>query len=258
VTADAIVIGGAIQDPTYRIGMLDAANKPVVSAAPNHSIEQAVTKMLVNGFSQLPVMQNDRDVKGILTWGSIGARFALGKTGQEVRHFMTSAQIISSEKSLFEAIELIVQHEYVLVQTPERTISGIVTAADLSRQFQQLTEPFLLLREIEQHIRKLIIVGKFTLETFRAACDPNDSDREIKDVADLTIGEYIRLLENPTNWGRLSLCIDRASFVEHLQTVRRIRNDIMHFDPDPLGPHDLASLRQFVVFLQGLRELGAF
>jgi hypothetical protein len=56
---------------------------------------------------------------------------------------------------------MIAQHQYVLVQAPGRTITGIVTSTDLSLQFQQLTEPLLLLDEIEQHIR-MLIVGKFT------------------------------------------------------------------------------------------------
>jgi CBS domain-containing protein len=255
--ADFVVVGGAIEDPTYRIGKLDAANKPVLSVAPNQSIEYAVTQMLANGFSQLPVMQGEREVKGMVTWESIGARFALGNVGQEVRGFMAAAQIIGFDRSLFSAIDLITQHQYVLVRAPDQRISGIITSADLSRQFQQLTEPFLLLSETEQHIRKLI-VGKFKSDELKQACDPGDSNREINNVADLTMGEYIRLLENPTHWERLALRIDRALFVEKLQTVRRIRNDIMHFDPDPLGPDDLASLRQFVIFVQSLRELGAF
>jgi hypothetical protein len=28
----------------------------------------------------------------------------------------------------------------------------------------------------------------------------------------------------------------------------------MHFDPDPLGQSDLQMLRQFVIFMQSLRE----
>ena len=255
--ASAVFVGGDIEDPTYRIGKLDAANKTVVSVAPNHSIELAITQMLANGYSQLPVMQGERDVRGVVTWESIGARYAVGKTGKEVRDFMTPAQVISPDKSLFATIGIIAQHQYVLVQTTDKRISGIVTSADLSRQFQQLTEPFLLLSETEQHIRKLI-VDKFTSDELRLACDPNDPDRMIESVADLTMGEYIRLLENPTNWERLRLRIDRALFIDKLQTVRRIRNDIMHFDPDPLGSDDLESLRQFVNFLQSLRELEVF
>jgi len=254
---EAALVGGAIEDPTYRIGKLEAANKPVTSVGPNQSVREAATIMLANGFSQLPVMPGERDVKGILTWENIGARLALGRSCDEVRECMTSPQVIGSEKSLFAAIEVIAQYQYVLVRGADNKISGIVTAADLSLQFQQLTEPFLLLSEIEQHIRRLI-GGKFTIEELRLACDPNDSDREIEDVADLTMGEYVRLLENPERWGRLGTQIDRASFIEQLKAVRRIRNDVMHFDPDPLGANDLLRLRQFVNFMRSLQELDIF
>jgi hypothetical protein len=101
-------------------------------------------------------------------------------------------------------------------------------------------------------------VGKFTKDELEFASDPADTERTITNVADLTMGEYIRLLENPENWIKLKLRIDRSVFIEELKAVGRIRNDIMHFDPDPLGPNDLARLRQFVVFAQSLRELGAF
>jgi predicted transcriptional regulator len=213
--------------------------------------------MLSHNFSQLPVMQGDRDVKGVITWEGIGARLALGKRGKEVREFMSSAQIVTSDKSLFVAVEMIAQHQYVLVQKPDRTISGIITSTDLSRQFQQLTEPFLLLGEVEQHVRKLI-VGRFTPEQLKNACDPDDGGRIIETVADLTIGEYVRLLENPQNREKLRVQIDRALFIEQLQNLRRIRNEVMHFDPDPPSTEDLASLRRFVGFMQSLGELDAF
>jgi CBS domain-containing protein len=250
-----LFVGGIATDPTYKIGKLEAANKKVVSVTPNQSLEQAITLMLGNGFSQLPVMQNDREVKGVISWESIGARLALGKSFPEVKDFMTQPQIISSEQSLFAAVEVIAQYQYVLVQAPDRRITGIVTAADLSRQFHQLSEPFLLLGEIEQHVRRLI-VGKFTQDELKLACDPNDSARDIHSVADLTLGEYIRLLENRAHWQKIGLKIDRATLIDQLQTVRRVRNEVMHFDPDPLSPDDLGSLRQFVIFMQSLRELG--
>jgi CBS domain-containing protein len=253
--SESALVGGAVVDPTYRIGKLEAANKKVVSALPTDSLEQAITLMLANGFSQLPVMQGERDVKGVISWETIGARLALGRNCREVRDFMSTPQVIGSERSLFAAIEVIAQYQYVLVQAPDRRITGIVTAADLSRQYHQLSEPFLLLGEIEQHIRRMI-VGKFTPDELKLACDRNDSGREIQSVADLTMGEYIRVLENPSHWGKIGLRIDRATFVEQLQTVRRIRNEVMHFDPDPLSPDDLVSLRQFSAFMQSLRELG--
>jgi len=50
-----------------------------------------------------------------------------------------------------------VEFGYVLVRDQrDRRITGIVTASDLSLQFQALAEPFLLLREIELHVRQLL------------------------------------------------------------------------------------------------------
>jgi hypothetical protein len=54
----------------------------------------------------------------------------------------------------------------------------------------------LLLGEIEQHVRKLI-EGKFALSELQEAKDPADAQRTVERVADLTLGEYIRLLEVP-------------------------------------------------------------
>src|SRR5208283_215868 len=51
-------------DPTYRVGKLAAANRSPVSVKPDGSIAEATTLMLMNDFSQLPVMQSDVSVKG--------------------------------------------------------------------------------------------------------------------------------------------------------------------------------------------------
>lgn len=75
---------------------------------------------------------------------------------------------ITVDASLFAAIPAIVEHQYVLVRAPDRRIGGIVKTTDLSLQFRQLAEPFLLLGEIENHIRRLID-GKYTLDEVRSA-----------------------------------------------------------------------------------------
>src|SRR6516164_3223002 len=59
-------------DPTFRISKLAAANRKPTSIDPNETVEQAITLMLASDFSQLPVMTSVRDVKGIISWSSIG------------------------------------------------------------------------------------------------------------------------------------------------------------------------------------------
>lgn len=245
----------SLADPTHRIGKLASANNPPLSVKPDATVEEAVTLMLSHDFSQLPVMQTERDLKGVVSWASIGSRLALGRHCEHVRECMEPPREISADTSLFAAIDTIVAHEYVLVRDPTRKIVGIVTTSDLSLQFLQLGEPFLLLGEIENHIRRLIS-GRFSGAELSSARDPVNGIAEVSDVSDLTFGEYIRLLENPGRWTRLGLAIDRGVFLEQLGKIRLIRNDVMHFDPDGIAPLDLEMLRRFVRFMQGLRTIG--
>lgn len=247
-------VGGAIEDATYRIGMLKAANTPPVGVKPNATLREAVTLMLTHDFSQLPVMQTEREVKGVISWESIGTKLSLGNGGDTVSDYIEPHHELSADTSLFAAISVIVEHDYVLVRGAGRIISGIVTTSDLSLQFHQLGEPFLLLGEIENHIRRLID-GKFTKEELSANRDPSDPDREVSSVSDLTFGEYLWLLQNQNNWERLGVFIDRKVFVNQLDKIRVIRNDVMHFDPDGLTDEELELLRGFVIFLQRLKEL---
>jgi len=125
----------------------------------------------------------------------------------------------------------------------------------LNEQFRLLAEPFLLIGEIENGVRRLLH-GKFTQAELASAKAPGDDGRQIETPADLTFGEYIRLVEQEQSWRKLKIEIDRATFVAQLNRVRDIRNDVMHFDPDGLGDEDLTFLREFAQFLKRLREIG--
>jgi len=242
-------------DPTYRISKLAAANNPPLCVAPDAAVQEAITLMLSNDFSQLPVMTGERDVRGMISWTSIGTRLALEKSGTSAQELMDIHQEIRADASLFQAIPIITQHQYVLIRGSDNRITGIVTASDLSLQFQQLAEPFLLLGEIENHIRR-ILANKFSASELGEAQDPRDTQRAVSQVSDLTFGEYIRLIENPDRWKKLVLPIDRKIFIKQLDRVREIRNDVMHFDPDPMPPDDLDFLRDLVQFFQRLQGIG--
>lgn len=245
-----VVQGGIADDPTYRIGKLPAANTTLVSVKPEGTLQEATSLMLSKDFSQLPVMQSEFQVKGVISWRSIGTRTALGAGGTHAKDFMEEAVVVSSDASLFAVIDTIVSKEYALVKSQSTgKITGIITTTDLSLQFRQLAEPFLLLGEIENHIRALLD-GVYTLPELKAAVDPDDASRSIESVADLTFGEYLRLLEKPAHWEKLKLALERTVFVAELDRIREIRNDVMHFDPDPLAEQELSALRSFSKFLQ--------
>jgi hypothetical protein len=244
------------KDPTYRIGKLASANRQPVSVKPDDLIAKAVTLMIAHDYSQLPIMTSEREVKGIISWSSLGSQIALGKECNYVRDCMVPHKEISSDTYIFAAVDDIIANQYVLIRNPENIISGIVTTSDLSLQFRQLGEPFLLLGEIENYIRRMI-QDKYTRDELKTACDPSEQEREIQSVSDLTLGEHLRLIENPDNWQRLNVSIDRELFIKKLDEIRRIRNDVMHFDPDGIADEDTARLREFVRLMQSLARAGA-
>ena len=234
-------------DPTVRIRVLPTARCKLTSVRPNHPLAKATTLMLIKDFSQLPVMENNRDVKGVVSWRSIGTEFALGRLGDEVRHGMEEHREIAIDAPLLDAITDIWEHGYVLVRDVDRTISGIVTASDLARQFAQLAQPFLVIGEIELHLRNL--VSNFTLAEMKEASD--DPDR-IKGSWDLNFGAYCRLLENRDRWGKLELHVDRNTFMDNLHQVREMRNEVMHFAPDDSEQDEVEKLERVAMFLRML------
>lgn len=243
------------EDPTYRIGTLASANKRPASVKPDASLSEALTLMLSYDYSQLPVMTNDRDVKGIISWASIGSRLALDKRCEYVRDCMVRHQEIPADTYLFTAVDDIFKHGYVLIRNAEKVISGIVTTTDLSLLFRQLGEPFLIVGEIENYLRRMI-QDKYTKNELKEACDSSDEARDIQDIADLTFGEFLRLLENPDRWDKLELSINREQFIKQLNEIRQIRNDVMHFNPDSIPEQDLEKLRCFARLMQNLAQIG--
>ena len=241
-------------DPTHRISSLEAANREPRSVKPDQPLQAATTIMQLNDYSQLPVMTSIREVSGIISWESIGAHLSLGQTCECVRDCMNPAKELPDTEPLIDAIGTIAAHGYVLVRSTDKSITGIVTASDLSLQFMQLAGPFLFVGEIEAYLRQLIH-GKLTVEQLQAASAP-DGGRPIEGSGDLTIGDYHALLRKKENWDQLGLNIDRVTFVDHLDEVRQIRNGVMHFNPDGLSESETRKLRDVARFFENLARMG--
>jgi CBS domain-containing protein len=243
-------------DPTYRIGKLASANKTPVFVKPDDQISTAITLMITHDFSQLPVMTSEREVKGMISWKSLASKKHLSGECNFVRECMEPASELSYDTYIFSAIEFVIDHEYALIRANDKTICGIVTTSDLGQEFRDLGEPYLLLGEIEKYIRRMFS-NKYDLQDIQKALNPTDNSRNVEKVSDLTLGEYIRFIENPDNWEKLELNIDREVFTTKLTEIRNIRNDVMHFDTDNISKPSVDKLRDFIRLLQHLARFGA-
>lgn len=241
------------KDPILKISILPSANKPPITINRDAKISDAVTIMMMNNFSQLPIMSNPRSVAGFISWETIGIGITNGITSIDVKDFLKDRVVILDlDTPLLDAIKTVIKEEIVLVQKKDKTLSGIVTITDISSQFFTLTEPFLLLEKIENLIR-LLLDDKFLVEEIKELCmEDNQNKDEIEFIDDLTFGQYIRLIEKEENWNKLNLKIERVPFIKQLNKIREIRNDIMHFDPEGISQEqrdDLINMSNFLTEL---------
>jgi len=167
-------------DPTHRVSILDAAHRTPVSVSRDDPISVATTKMLFHDYSQLPVIQGAHDVKGIISWKTIGARLSLHRPCKHVYECMETAKKVAKTTPLFDVIGTVADCGYVLVQESDSnsTICGIVTASDLSNEFAKLAGPFLLSGQIEGHLRNLVHCN-FSVQEIQTECTrPEGSERK--------------------------------------------------------------------------------
>lgn len=248
-------------DPTPRLSLLKAANlnkvketgrgNGLISVTRDTSLNEAITLMILNDFSQLPILSGQREVNGVISWKSIGRALALGKTCVTVADCKDDVVILNYDEPLFNAVKFILEKDFVLVRQKDKTISGIVTMTDIGEQFISMAEPFLIIEQIENHIRK-ILDQKFSPEELSLQQTYEEKPKEIKSLSDLTFGHYIKIIEDPKKFEKLKVNIDRTTLVTQLEEVRKIRNDVMHFDPDGITTESMELLRQTVAFLQTL------
>ena len=239
-------------DPIQRISILPSANKPPVTITRDAKLSEAITLMMMYNYSQLPVMSNPRSVAGIITWETIGYGITNGNNSPLVKDYLsTDFKILELDTPLLEAIKTIIDKEFVLVQKKDKSLCGFISIADISSQFLVLTEPFLILEQIENLIR-LLLDEKFLVDDIKTVSEGSDYNDKIEFIDDLTFGQYIRLLEKPENWDKLKLKIERAPFIKELDLIRQIRNDIMHFDPEGITLEQRHALINMAKFLNEL------
>lgn len=239
-------------DPVSRVSILQAVNKTPISVKKEDTIQKAYHLMWENNFSQLPVMNNEYNVLGVITWQTIAKGFITKKGSDLVKDFMSNEySVLENDTPMFEAIKEVIKKGVVFVQDLEKKIKGPITTSDLNEEFLEQIEPFILLEQIENNIR-LILHNKITLEDLQKSLTITDG-RKIESISDLTFGEYKIIIENEKFWNALNLPFDRKVFVDCLEKIRLIRNSIMHFHLDRNTDKDieeLNTLRKVSNFLQ--------
>jgi CBS domain-containing protein len=239
-----------VSDSLPRLGDLQAAHRRPVRVSKEADIAIAMTEMAMHRFSQLPVMTGNRTVTGLVSWKTIGEATLAGRPLKLVMDCMDPAPpILSARAPLLDAVKRVIDHEVILVRDESREICGLVTTSDISAQFRELAGAFLMISEIEQFIRR-IISAACTVDEMRAARLPSATPRPVRGAADLTFGEYVRILQNPDYWNRLHWRLNQQATLKHLARINDIRNSVMHFHEPPVSADDRVFLDEVRGFLR--------
>ena len=236
------------------IGQLEQANRAPLRVTRHDTVTKAITLMMQHDSAYLAVMTGDRAVDGILSWRTIGKAGAAKRAANTVEHYLAPVRIVEIDTPLFDAVREIVQEEAVLVRAKDRTICGLVSAQDIANQFVTLSEPFLFLEQIENHLRAILEKARLSSSAVKELINPDDVDRigKVTSVDDLSFGETARAFGREEIWNKLHLLLDRSAFCNRLEEVRSIRNKVMHFHPDGILDEERDILRKTRQMLQSL------
>lgn len=241
--ADPEPAGSDDRDVGLTLGNLPSALGGVVSVTPQSTLAQAVTLMLVHDFSQIPVLSGTREVRGAVTWKSIAQAWHVDPAAG-LADAIVAASPMAYDTELVEVLPLLATRDFVIVHDHTRAIAGIVTTTDVVNLYGELSTPFFLVGELDQELRALV-ASTFTIDRVRTVCDPHGA-RNLTSHDELTMGDYERTLQNPDCWATLGWPLDRAVFTDRLAELRAIRNDITHFNPDPVPPGAVPMLRNML------------
>ena len=236
---------------SLRVSGLASASCGVVSVNRDDSLARAQSLMLQGDYSQLPVLAGQRELQGAISWESI-AQARMNRPEIGLRDCIVPADVVGLNDDLLTHIPRITGNGYVFVRNTDKMIGGVITTADLSAEFLALAGPFLLIGEVERRLRH-IAGNVFDLDQLQAVRDPGDAARVVRGVDDLTVGEYVRLFESKDRWEQLAWEVDRKVFVESLTALRDLRNEIMHFSPDPIESELLIKVRNLSNWLKLLQ-----
>ncbi len=238
-------------DVGITVGNLPSALRGVVSVTPSATFDEAITLMLLNDYSQLAVLAGKHQLHGAVSWKSI-AKVQHANPNAVFADAVVEAHVVPYDQELIDTLPRLAEADYVFVRDDRNAVAGIVTTADVVLAYGELATPFFLIGELDRVLRKLI-AKTFLLGDVTALCDPGGS-RKVASFDDLGMGDYQRVLENPGSWAKLGWPLDRTAFIKRLDEIREIRNDVMHFNPDPLPEDAVNKVRHMLKLLRGYRD----
>lgn len=212
----------------------------LVTVDEDEKVRDALTRMLSNDFSQLPVIDKEGKLIGLISDQSISRNYyhhgnQVIILDLKVSDCLEKVVSLVNESDVLDALELLQKSSSVVIVSNERPV-GIVTNADAVLFFLDVAEGLVYIEDMEVTLRQDIEEAFPTEEKREEAI--NNAFKHLKKSNDsleisydrLTLGDYLNLIINKQNWSNFeSKLKPKELFRSHMEKVRDIRNQIMHF-----------------------------
>lgn len=246
----------------HRINRVIPQNQSLLTVPPKHRARDAIAQMSEYGYSQVPVVDNDK-VLGVFSYRSfahVAATMKLEELNQDrcspgdlpVDEFLEQFEFARVTAEMSHVFDFMDRDNGVLIGTAERLV-GVLTPMDFLRYLHEVASPFVLVSEIELALRELIRIA-LTPEQIVVAAErclvPRDGTVPTS-LEEMSFENYRSLLSNGDTWKEFEPVFGstRNRTSAKLKEVGAIRNDLFHFKRDPtVQDHQtLASRRNWLL-----------
>jgi len=206
-------------DLSLAVRNLECATQMPLCMQMDCTIAKALTHMKLKDYSQLVVARGLRSIRGIVSHKSIAEAQLHGAPRKVSECLDESVPRVNLGEPLLEVISRFQRHDCVLVIADDKQLCGIVTPADIAREFSAMAGPFLVIGEIEVHLQWLV---NRQLDLSQISLSQADAayKKQPARAADLTMGDIQHLLQAPEHWKQVSINYDQAVFCQELNEVR--------------------------------------
>ncbi|MGW1059080.1 restriction system modified-DNA reader domain-containing protein [Micromonospora rubida] len=225
------------------LGNLVPKQPSLVWVAPTATFDEAITAMELDDYSQLPVLANPHKLHGVVSWKTITKARAQNPDASFSDAIDTDVHVFDYDRRLVDALNVLLEYEFIFVRSHERKIVGIITAADVVKTYHETATPFILIGEIDRELRQLIREA-FEEARIRDVCVRAGLTFDAIDK--MSISHYNAMLGNDDCWTELGWRLERKRLVRRLDEIREVRNRVMHFNKDAVRAGDVDMLQNFL------------
>jgi len=238
----------------YQVQQIIEGKSFPVCVTRDETVARALTLMLENNYSQLPVIENVNGIdipRGMITYeGVLRAlqNFDAKIPKLRVREVMGRPALCSVEDEIRDILKHLSDSNAVLVTNGQTSgLVGILTGYDIAYYFHNLTEDLLGVQEVEEMLKEFIQAAylesdrlneaKLNSAIERISNNPNrpgGQPNRKKSFDELSLGEYITLLVMKDSWFLFEPFFDvqREYVIKLLDAIRETRNDLAHLRPN--------------------------